>query len=60
MTLEEILGILNVDQNTTVVTDMGLVSGDPETLIAFASGDVLLSKVDEISVEDGQLKIWLK
>lgn len=60
MTLEEILEILNVDQNMTVVTDIGSVSGDPESLLAFASGVTLLSKVNEISVEDGQLKIWLK
>ena len=60
MTLEEILEILNAEQNVTVKTDMGPVSGDPESLLAFASGIALINKIDEISVEDGQLKIWLK
>lgn len=61
MTLEEILKILSIDQIITVVTDIGsMVSGTPKSLLAFASDDALMDEVDEISVEDGLLKIWLK
>lgn len=59
MSFGELLDVISFNQIVCVVADDGYVQGDADTLSSFLADDVLNCNVQEISVEDERLKVWI-